>query len=556
MSIYASRPWLKLYDRKSQRDLVVEFPSALAIFRSAVARAAQKPAIKYFDAQISYAELDRLTDAFACALLERGVQHGDRVGLYLQNVPQFIIGMVAAWKIGAIAVTMNPMNREREMSVLIGDSQPKVIVAHEHAYVEVLKAVLASHPVPTVITTSGLDFQTRADPRLFAQIKRVRHEGTLDFLELIQRHGDRRPPQFEPAAGDIATIVYTSGTTGVPKGATNTHGNIAFGAQVFRDWFGLPAYAGILGVAPLFHITGLVGHIIGAQTIAGPVILVYRFDPGIVLDAIHEHRPEFTVCAITALIAIMNHPQVRSDSFASFICVASGGAPVAPAVVDQFEQKFGKRIKSAFGMTESTAGVIVEPMSADSPVDPRSGALALGVPVFNTDIKLVDEQGNEVALEESGELLVRGPQVVPGFWSRPGEASINDGWLSTGDIMVMNEQGWLFLVDRKKDMINASGYKVWPREVEDVLYTHPAVREAAVVAAMDQYRGETVKAVLSLKSGTTASAEEIVEFCKARMAAYKYPRIVEFLPDLPKTVTGKILRRELRNSKTQNAPRS
>jgi long-chain acyl-CoA synthetase len=230
--------------------------------------------------------------------------------------------------------------------------------------------------------------------------------------------------------------------------------------------------------------------------------------------------------------------------------VASGGAPVPPAVVDQFEKKFGKRIKSAYGMTESTAGAVIEPLGEQAPVDPRSGALALGVPVFNTEIRLVDEDGRDVPFEEAGELLMRGPQIVPEFWNKPNEESLRDGWVKTGDVMVMNEQGWLFLVDRKKDMINASGYKVWPREVEDVLYTHPAVREAAVVPAMDEYRGETVKAVLSLKPGSSASAEEIIEFCKARMAAYKYPRMVEFLPDLPKTVTGKILRRELRTTKS------
>jgi long-chain acyl-CoA synthetase len=546
VSIYASRPWAHLYGSESTGDIITEFPSALAIFRQAVARAGDLPAIKYFDASITYAELDQLTDALACALLEHGVQRNDRVALYLQNVPQFVIGLVAAWKVGAIGASMNPMNREREMSLLIGDCRPKVILCHELAYRDVLKSVLATHSVPTVLTTSELEFQSRKDPRLFAQSKPLRCEGTIDLMELIARYEGCRPPSVELASTDPAALVYTSGTTGVPKGAVNTHGNIAFASQLMRDWFRLRPHASVLGVAPLFHITGLIGHITGAQIIAGPLVLAYRFDAGVVLDAIHEHRPEFTVCAITALIALMNQPHAHADSFRSFTYIASGGAPIAPAVVDQFEQKFGTRIKSTYGMTESTAGAILEPIGQRSPVDPQFGALALGVPAFNTDIKLVDEQGEEVAFNVAGELLARGPQIVPEYWNRPDDESLCDGWVKTGDIMVMNEQGWLFLVDRKKDMINASGYKVWPREVEDVLYTHPAVREAAVVPAMDQYRGETVKAVLSLKPGANVSAAEITEFCKARMAAYKYPRIVEILPELPKTVTGKILRRELR----------
>ena len=545
-----ARPWTALYARGPGPDITPEHPHALALFRAAVARAPDKPAIRYFDGTIDFAELDVLSDALALALIDGGVGRGDRVALYLQNVPQFVIGLVASWKIGAIAVSINPMNRERELGLLLGDCKPAAILAHESAYHDVLGKVLPDHPVKTVITTSELDFQSRHDPRLFASSAHHRPVTTLDLLDCIDRHrGERKPPPIDYAPGDVAMLVYTSGTTGLPKGAMNTHGNVAFTAQVYRDWMALPEHAGVLGIAPLFHITGLIGHIALSFLLAGPLTLAYRFEPGVILDAIAEHRPKFTVGAITALIALMNHPSATGSSLESLDVIYSGGAPIAPAVVEQFEKKFGRYIRNAYGLTETTSPSTVTPRDKRGPVDPDFGALTVGVPTFNTEIRIVDVgTGQPLKAGESGEIVIRGPQVVPGYWNKPKESSeaIRDGWLHTGDIGVLDDEGWLYLVDRKKDMINASGYKVWPREVEDVLYTHPAVREAAVVGVPDEYRGESVKAVVSLKPGASATADEIVDFCKERMAAYKYPRIVEFLPELPKTVTGKILRRELR----------
>jgi long-chain acyl-CoA synthetase len=545
----ATRPWTALYAEGAGPDIAPEHPHALALFRSAVARAPRRAAIHYFDRTLDYAELDALSDALACALIEGGVGRGDRVALYLQNVPQFVIGLVASWKAGAIAVSINPMNRERELGLLLADCQPAAILSHENAYHEVLAKVLPGQPVRTVITTSELDFQTRLDPRLFASSAHHRPVTTLDLLDCVDRHRGSRPPAVDFAPSDVAMLVYTSGTTGLPKGAMNTHANVAFTAQVYRDWMALPEHAGVLGIAPLFHITGLIGHIAVSFLLAGPLTLAYRFEPGVVLDAIAEHRPTFTIGAITALIALMNHPSADAGGLHSIDTVYSGGAPIAPAVVEQFEKKFGIYIRNAYGLTETTSPSTVTPRDKRGPVDPDFGALSVGVPTFNTEIRIVDVgTGQPLKPGESGEIVIRGPQVVSGYWNKPRETSeaIRDGWLHTGDIGVLDAEGWLYLVDRKKDMINAAGYKVWPREVEDVLYTHPAVREAAVVGVPDAYRGESVKAVLSLKPGASATAEEIIEFCKARMAAYKYPRTVQFLPELPKTVTGKILRRELR----------
>jgi len=545
----AARPWTALYADGDAADIRPEFDDALALFKAAVARAPTAPAIRYFDATLSYAELDAISDALAVALLDQGLQRGDRVALFLQNVPQFVIGELAAWKAGAIAVSINPMNRARELALLLEDCRPAALIAHDHAWADAVSGALAQQPVKIHISTSALAFQGRNDPRLFADPPRQTPADAQDLLELTQRFAGRQPPPVQYQSGDTALLVYTSGTTGVPKGAMNTHGNVGFTAQVYRDWMRLPDGGGVLGIAPLFHITGLIGHVALAQLLAAPLVLAYRFEPGVVLDALAEHRPTFTIAAITALIALMNHPDARSDSLSSLVALYSGGAPIAAAVTEQFEAKFGVYIRNAYGLTETTSPVTVTPRHLRGPVDAEYGALSVGVPTYNTQLRIVDENDQALPPGQAGEIQVMGPQVIPGYWGKPEETAktLRDGWLATGDIGVMNAAGWLFLVDRKKDMINAAGYKVWPREVEDVLYTHPAVREAAVVGIDDAYRGETVKAVLSLKSGADVSAEEIIAYCKARMAAYKYPRVVAFLPELPKTATGKILRRALRD---------
>lgn len=544
--------WTQLYAEGQPARIEAEYPNALAMFESAVQRAAQSPALLYFDGRLSYAELDRLSDALACGFIAHGVGRGDRVALFLQNIPQFVIALIASWKAGAIAVSINPMNRERELGLLLADCQPKALLCQDNAH-EVVAAALAAHPVDLLITTSPLDFQQRDDARVLDPALRrsppPRLPGSIDFRALIEAHAGGRPPPRSFAPDDTALLVYTSGTTGLPKGAMNTHGNVAFTAQVYRDWIQVRESAPVLAIAPLFHITGLIGHIALCLLNAAPLILCYRFEPGVVLDAIREHRPEFSIGAITALIALMNHPDARSDSLASLRAIYSGGAPVALPVVEQFEARFGLYIHNAYGLTETTSPSTVTPLNRRGPVDPAFGALSVGVPTFNTEVRIVDtDSGAVLGPGSAGEIMIRGPQVIAGYWNKPDEtaAALRDGWLATGDIGALDAEGWLYLVDRKKDMINASGYKVWPREVEDVLYSHPAVREVAVVGVADAYRGETVKAVLSLKPGHRLEADEVIAFCKARMAAYKYPRIVEFLPELPKTATGKILRRELR----------
>ncbi|MFC7517993.1 class I adenylate-forming enzyme family protein [Herbaspirillum sp. GCM10030257] len=542
------RPWLSLYlptDR--QKPFVARYTDGLSLFRHALHAAGDSAALHYFDRTLSYAELDRLSDAFAGFLLQQGIVEGDRVAFYLQNVPQFLIGLLATWKIGAIGVSINPMNRDRELKLLLEDSGARVVLTHRDLYEDVAGKVLQHFPGMCVVTTSTRDFQNRNDARVLGDPEPERCDGTHDMLEILGSGFVAAQLRTRLDGETPAMIVYTSGTTGIPKGAVVSHRNFSFDADIWRAWMDLRGGGPILGIAPLFHITGLVGHIGAAFATASPLILSKRFHPAVIAESAAEHQAEFAVGAITAFIAIMNSPDVRTEHLQSIKKIYTGGAPVPATVVEQFDRKFGIGIRNTYGLTESTSLAVAVPRDRMTPVD-KNGACAIGVPVFGTDVYIADEAGKPLPPNEVGEIFLRGPQVVAGYWQREDattEAFFQD-YLRTGDVGYMDSQGWLFIVDRKKDMINASGYKVWPKEVEDVIYTHEAVREAAVVGVKDDYRGETVKAVVSLKPGMSLDPVELMCFCKERMAAYKYPRKVVIVDELPKTPTGKILRRDLR----------
>ncbi|MDF3299932.1 class I adenylate-forming enzyme family protein [Streptomyces tropicalis] len=551
-SRYASRPWLDLLD-DAQRAPVDPAGSLVHALRRAVAEAPDRVCLAYFDARLTHREVDALSDSVAGHLAARGLRPGDRVAVLLQNSPHFVLAVLGAWKAGATVVPVNPMYKSAEVGHVLRDGEVAALVCTDRAWEAYLRGTAAQSPVRIVLTACERDFQTRDDARVLA-FERLPQAPDADDLVAVARQGHPAPRGTDPAPDGIALISYTSGTSGTPKGATNTHANIMHNAERQRTTLDLPEGPVYFAMAPLFHITGMVCQFGACLNSAGTLVLAHRFEPGVVLDAFAEHRPHYTVGPATAFMALAARPDATPDHFSSFRVISSGGAPLPPALVEKFRAGFGPYLRNGYGLTECTAPCASVPPGREAPVDPVSGTLAVGVPGADTVVRIVDDEGREVPFGEQGEIVVRGPQVVPGYWRRPDATAetFPDGELRTGDIGFMDEQGWLYVVDRKKDMINASGFKVWPREVEDVLYTHPAVREAAVVGVPDGYRGETVKAYISLRPGAAADPGDLAAFCKERLAAYKYPRQVEILPDLPKTASGKILRRELRSRADDN----
>jgi len=555
-AINQSRRWLSLYPEDYSPDLISEATNPLDHLRKTVQRYGQKPALYYFDKVISYKELDKMSDALASALIDLGIKKGDRISLYLQNIPQFIIGQLTIWKCGGIIVPLNPMYREKELTYYFRDASVKILICMESLYGEMVRKVVNETGVEHVITTSELDFlDSQAPcPSLLKGIEKTKNPNTLDFISLIERYRGKHPTEVKLSQEDIAYLTYTSGTTGPPKGAMNTHGNVAFNSEVYRHCWKLTPQDTMLAVAPFFHVTGMVGHIGTCIASGTPLILYYRFDPKTTFQMIEKWKATCTIGAITVFIALMNDPEIGKYNLSSFRKVYSGGAPVIPAVVERFEKLTGTYIHNVYGLTESTSPATLVPLGMRAPVDPSTGAIAIGVPIPSHDAKIMDLSDPEKELPpgEVGELAIRGPGIVPGYWNKPEETAhaIRQGWLFTGDVGTMDKEGWIYLLDRKKDMIIASGFKVWPREVEDVIYLHPSVREVAVIGVPDPYRGETVKAFVALKQGFEGKVteEEIITHCKERMAAYKYPRQVEFVNEVPKTATGKFLRRALRKT--------
>jgi len=553
-----SRRWLSLYPKDYSPDLTPEATNSLEHLGKTVRLHGNKPALYYFDKVISYKELDEMSDAFACALKDLGVKKGDRVSLYLQNIPQFIIGQFGIWKSGGIIVPLNPMYREKELSYYFRDASVKVLVCMESLYGEMIRKVAKETGVEHVITTSELDFLDSKSPlpSILKGVEKVKGLETLDFTKLVEKYQGKHPSGVKFSREDVAYLTYTSGTTGPPKGAMNTHGNVVFNSEVYRHCWKLTPSDIMLGAAPFFHVTGMVGHIGTCIASGTPLILFYRFDPKTTFQMIERWKATCTIAAITVFIALMNDPDIGKYDFSSFRKVYSGGAPVIPAVVERFEKLTGTYIHNVYGLTESTSPATLVPLGSRAPVDPSTGAIAIGVPIPSHEAKIMDLSDPEKELPpgEVGELAIKGPGIVPGYWNKPDETAhaIRQGWLFTGDVGTMDSKGWIYLLDRKKDMIIASGFKVWPREVEDVIYLHPSVREVAVVGVPDPYRGETVKAFVALKEGFEGKVkeEEIVAHCKERMAAYKYPRQVEFVKEVPKTATGKFLRRALRNAQS------
>ena len=534
------RPWGTLVDRMPDAQ-PGERSTALGLFAAARRSAT---AITYFDRSLDYATLDDLSDRLAAWWHAKGVVRGDRVAIVLQNTPAFVVATLAAWKLAAIAVPINPMYKGPELTRLFDDFTPAAALCHDDHW-GILTAVAAGRfAADRLLWSSPRELQSRDDARGLPLPPASVPPASQSLAGVLAGAPQSPPVGTAPSAQDVAVLLYTSGTTGMPKGAMLTHRNLVVNALACVRHFGLSEASRIFGLAPLFHVTGLEVQMVSAFAASAHHVLAYRFQPAVVLDLFLEQRPTFVIGAITAFIALMNQPTATREHFGSFHSIYSGGAPIAPAVVAAFEQRFGRSIRSSYGMTELTAPSHLAPRLGTIPVDPASGALSIGLPTSLVDVIVVDATGRPVGARETGELVVRGPNVMAGYWRKPAETAeaLAGGWMHTGDVGFFDEQGWFYLVDRKKDMICASGFKVWPREVEDVLYAFPGVREAGVVGVPDDYRGETVVAFVSAADGATLDVSALQAHCRARLAAYKCPVAIHVLDDLPKTETGKITR--------------
>lgn len=535
------RPWTYLYEAGQPESLNLDaLPhTVLHAFEERAARDGDAPCLHYEDRTYTHREVADLSDRMAMHLVTSGFAPGDRAAIFHQNIPQTAIAMIAIWKAGGTAVAANPMLKAKELRHHLDDSGATVLFAMRDLWNDVATSATDGSTVGhVVITAEG----SVSEPSVESAPAGV----TIADFEVVTAR--RTVPVELPGPGEIAVLTYTSGTTGPAKGAMNSHDNLIFNSTTFARWAHVTEDDVILGVAPLFHVTGLVAHI-GLSLVSGaPLVLTSRFDPDVSLELIERHRVTFTIGAITVFVALARSASAGTSDVSSLTKVLSGGAAISASVIESIEQQFGFYVHSCYGLTETTSPTHAIPFGRRAPVDPESKLVSVGVPVFNTDAKIVDSEGATLGPGEVGEIVVAGPQIVPGYWNREAEtrAAMHDGWFATGDIGFMDGDGWFYVVDRIKDMINASGYKVWPREVEEELLTHPGVREAAVVGVPDDYRGETVLAHVVVADGGQVTSEELIEYCRSRMAAYKYPREVVIVDELPRNAAGKVLRRELR----------
>jgi long-chain acyl-CoA synthetase len=525
--------------------------TVLAAFTEHRRAAPDAAAVHYYGNRISRAELDELSDSLAHCLAEAHVGRADRVAVSLQNTPLFAIALLATWKLGAVLVPVNPMLRAGELTSLLSDCEARVLLAHPDM-ADVIMAALKNveHP-PTLLWSSPSDLAGDLDGPWAAEPEVVRAEGTSLLPELMRRQG-KSTPTHDPAPDELALLGYTSGTTGPSKGAMLTHANIGYQAVVTPGWLGLKAGDTVLTIAPFFHITGLGLHLALGLGSGLPLVMTYRFEPRQVLELIQHYTPSFTVGTITAFIALEEQAATSEQAQAAlsrFTSAVSGGAAVPAAVVDRYERQFGLYIRNGYGLTETASACVAVPTGQRAPIDPGSGATSIGRPLPGVTVTIIADDGSEAPPGVGGEIVVQGPQVGTGYWNRPDETANTfrpDG-LRTGDVGIIDEQGWIYLVDRKKDLIVVSGYKVWPRDVEDVLYRHPFVAEAAVIGVPDDYRGESVTAFVIPRPGLSVTADELNRHCREVLSAYKCPRHYEIVSTLPKSASGKILRRLLKD---------
>ncbi len=506
----------------------------------------EKTAINYYGNRISFQQLDQLSDRLAAGLYDMGLKKGDRVSLFLENCPQFVIAYYGVLKAGGVVVAANPMFKEDELKYELQDSAATIIVALDHLYPN-LRNIQRETPLSHVIVTSYRDYLPE-EPLLpihpSMQAPKEVFPRTHELVDLLREYGPEPPHAEIDMREDLALLQYTSGTTGLPKGAMITHHSLLHNTVGSAVWNHIAEDDVHLSVLPFFHVTGMI-HSMNMPIYTGTTnVMLSRFDTATAMKAIATFGCTTWASITTMNVAVVNAPDIGQYDLRSLRHCLSGGAPIPAEILKKWREIVGTELIEGYGLSETISQSHVNPVS-----NPRYGSV--GIPHFGVDCRIVDvETGDDLPAGGEGELLIKGPMVTRGYWNNPeGTAEVlKDGWLATGDIVKMDEEGYFYIISRKKDMIKASGYSVFPAEVEALMYEHPAVKEVAVIGVPHPYRGENIKAFVILRPEYRGKVkeEEIVAWAREKMAAYKYPRIVEFVDELPKTGSGKILKRVLR----------
>lgn len=529
-----AKPWLQDYPSNVRYHLDYPDKTLGQLFDETVAKMPDAPAMIFEDQTVTYRQFGDQVDRFATALAGMGIKKGERVGLMGPNCPQWEIAFFALLKLGAIVVQTNPMYVEREIAYQMNDSGATSIIVFELLYPRV-KNILSETSLKRVIAFNFLA-PVKSTPDLYS------------YDELIQ--GESAVPQVPISSSeDLAVLQYTGGTTGVSKGVMLTHRNLICNTYQVMELAVNIEYGKerILTILPVFHVYGMTDCVNFAVAIAAAQVILPRFEIDKVLETIDKYRPTLFPGAPTMYMAINSHPRIAEyrESLAAIKVCNSGSAPLPLEVAQKFSdatQGEGNLVEG-YGLSEAS------PVTHSNPLDRPTRKGSIGWPLPDTDCAIMDleTEDKELPPGEIGELCIRGPQVMKGYWNKPKETAeaLRNGWLHTGDIAKMDDKGYFYIIDRKKDMILAGGFNIYPRDIEEVLYEHPKVKEVVVAGVPDQYRGETVKAYIVLQPNVEGTEQEFIAFCKDNMAAFKVPRHVEFRTELPRTIVGKVLRRQL-----------
>jgi long-chain acyl-CoA synthetase len=528
------KPWFCRWPAEVPKTLQYPTVPLQEILRKTAKEHARKAAVVYQDRQLTYADLDELSDKCAMALASLDVRKGDRVAVYLPNIPQFIIAYYGILKIGAVVTTISPLHREREVEHQLNDSGAETAVTLDSLYPIVAK-VRDRTLLKNVVTTNSETFASDIDQK----------PDVHSFQQLLEGSSGSPKEKFNPAE-DLAALQYTGGTTGTAKGAMLTHRNLLANTVAFAAWIKGKSEDSFLTALPLFHIYGMTTSMNVPISLGAKMIVLPRFDTTAALTAIQRNKVTVFCGVPTMYAALLANPDIGNFDLTNIRVCVSGASPLPPQVQRRFMEVTGGLLVEGYGLTEAS------PVTHCNPVDKTMRTVrvgSIGVPLSDTEACIVDLETGTKKLEpgETGELAVKGPQVMKGYWQNPEETALvlRDGWLFTGDIARMHSEGYFYITDRKKDLIKVKDYSVYPREIEDVLYEHPAVRLCAVVGKPDPHAGEIPKAFIVLKEGATATEGEIMRFVEEKVAPYKRIREVEFRKELPISSAGKVLRRLL-----------